>query len=143
MGALAGGALMSSRREPAALRIMRTGHGSLNRAAMEYLGWPTRIVIHERYYGLEIRAANDSDHRPYCIPAAAEDQAKEHGYTANFNARQAFTDARMMDADASAKYTALFGLDDDGGTPVLMVCRANRLTVNATRPIRQTRTVPA
>ena len=134
---------MSSRREPAALRIMRTGHGSLNRAAMEYLGWPTRIVIHERYYGLEIRAANDSDHRPYCIPAAAEDQAKEHGYTANFNARQAFTDARMMDADASAKYTALFGLDDDGGTPVLMVCRANRLTVNATRPIRQTRTVPA
>ena len=51
---------MSSRREPAALRIMRTGHGSLNRAAMEYLGWPTRIVIHERYYGLEIRDRNDN-----------------------------------------------------------------------------------
>ena len=134
---------MSNRREPAALRIMRTGHGSLNRAAMEYLGWPTRIVIHERYYGLEIRAANDGDHRPYCIPAATDDNAL--GYTANFNARQAFTDARMMDADASTKFTALFGLDDSGGTlvPVLMVCRANRLTVNATRQIRQTRTVPA
>lgn len=132
---------MSRRREPAALRVMRTGHGSLNRAAMEYLDWPTRIVIHERYYGLEIRAAKDSDHRPYCIPAVTDDNAL--GHTANFNARQCFTDARMMDADASAKYTALFGLDDDGETPVLIVCRANRLAVNVTRPMRQSRTVPA
>ena len=136
---------MSGRhREPASLRIQRTGHASLSRAAMEYLGWPTRIVIFERYYGLDIRPARDGDHRPYCVPQATEYmQTGGLSHTANFNARQVFSDAGMVDPEASAKYATLFMLGDDGETPVLMVRRCDRLTVNVSRQRRTSRTVPA
>ena len=139
--------MSGSTREPASLRVQRTGHASLSRAAMEYLGWPTRIMIHERYYGVDIRPARDGDHRPYHIPIT-EVELDDSGLTvggnsANFNARQVFSDNGMIDPATSAKYAALFMLDDDGETPVLMVRRCDRLTVNVSRRRRTSRTVPA
>jgi hypothetical protein len=136
--------MSGSTREPASLRVQRTGHASLSRAAMEYLGWPTRIMIFERYYGVDIRPARDGDHRPYRIPPSSDYlQSAGLSHTSNFNARQVFTDNGMIDPATSAKYAALFMLDDDGETPVLMVRRCDRLTVNASRRRRTSRTVPA
>lgn len=135
---------MSGRhREPAALRVARTGHGCLSRAAMEYLGWPTRIVIFERCYGVDIRPANATDHRPYCIPVPAGSDPSAIGQVANFAAPTVFESAGLLDRSESRKYLALFALDDDGETPILMVRRCDRVSVEVKQRAHTSKTVPA
>ena len=124
---------MSGGRGPATLRVMRTGHGSLSRASAEYLGWPLGIIITPTVYGVTIRAATDADHRPYRVSAVDVDSPGSE--MSNFAARAPLADGGLVCTEGHRKYRALFTLDDDGETPVLMIRRCDR--VHITTPAKR------